>query len=193
MLHYYDNNKNTLSSIGKVKTMSQLFSTRIAALLILSAVLLSAIPGCTKRIDTSTEDKYYKTLTEVMDSLPASKHREFDEGMSTIWFYSESDDATNAMLNGKSGKEILALVEEMKASLPKLDTSSKEAYDDSLAKMKAGLPKTKVSTFNDWLKGMPAYRKGNPKIESLNGMTFQKIVENLDFVNSQNPGVQVQQ
>ena len=163
---------------------------RIAACFLLSAVLLSVLPGCTKRIDTSTEDKYYKTLTEVMDSLPASKHREFDEGMALIWFYSESDDATNAMLNGKSGKEILAVVEEMKAALPKLDTSSKEAYESSLEKMKAGLPKSKVSTFNDWLKEMPAYRKGNPKIESLNGMTFQKIVENRDFVNSQNPAAQ---
>ena len=171
--------------------MSQSLFPRITAVLLLSAVLLSVLPGCTKRIDTSTEDKYYKSLTEVMDSLPASKHREFDEGMSTIWFYSESDEATNAMLNGKSGSEILALVEEMKASLPKLDTSSKEAYDSSLEKMKAALPKSKVSSFNEWLKEMPAYRKGNPKIESLNGMTFQKIVENRDFVNSQNPGVQL--
>ena len=170
--------------------MSHSFSKRIAALLLLSAVLLTALPGCTKRIDTSNEDKYYNTLTEVMDSLPASKHREFDEGMSMIWFYSESDEATNAMLNGKSGKEILALVEEMKAALPKLDTTSKEAYESSLEKMKASLPKSKVSSFNEWLKEMPAYRKGNPKIESLNNMTFQKIVENRDFVNSQNPGVQ---
>ena len=167
-------------------------TAKLAAYLLISAVLLSALPGCTKRIDTSTEDKYYKSLTEVMDSLPASKHREFDEGMSTIWFYSESDEATNAMLNGKTGKEILALVEEMKASLPKLDASSKEAYESSLEKMKAGLPKSKQSTFNDWLKEMPAYRKGNKKIESLDGMTFQKIVENRDFVNSQNPGLKDQ-
>ena len=172
--------------------MTLSYLPRIAASFLLSAVLLSALAGCTKRINTSTEDKYYKSLTEVMDSLPASKHREFDEGMSMIWFYSESDEATNAMLNGKSGKEILALVEEMKASLPKLDTSSKEAYESSLEKMKAGLPKTKQSTFNDWLKEMPAYRKGNQKIESLNGMTFQKIVENRDFVNSQNPGLKEQ-
>lgn len=173
--------------------MSHSFFKRIAALLLLAAVLLAALPGCTKRIDTTNEDKYYKTLTEVMDSLPASKHREFDAGMSMIWFYSESDEATNAMLNGKSGEEILALVEEMKASLPKLDTTSKEAYEGSLEKMKAGLPKSKVSSFDEWLKEMPAYRKGNPKIESLNGMTFQKIVENRDFVNSQNPGVQGKQ
>lgn len=172
--------------------MTPSYLPRIAACFLLSTVLLSALAGCTKRINTSTEDKYYKSLTEVMDSLPASKHREFDEGMSMIWFYSESDEATNAMLNGKSGKEILALVEEMKASLPKLDTSSKEAYESSLEKMKAGLPKTKQSTFNDWLKEMPAYRKGNQKIESLNGMTFQKIVENRDFVNSQNPGLKEQ-
>ena len=172
--------------------MTPSYLPRIAACFLLSAVLLSVLTGCTKRIDTSTQDKYYKTLTEVMDSLPASKHREFDDGMSMIWFYSESDESTNAMLNGKSGKEILAVIEEMKDTLPKLDTSSKEAYESSLEKMKAGLPKSKVSTFNDWLKEMPAYRKGNPKIESLDGMTFQKIVENRDFVNSQNPGVQQQ-
>ena len=96
------------------------------------------------------------------------------------------------MIDGKSGKELLALMEEMKVSLPKLDTSSKEAYESSLAKMKAGLPASKVTSFNAWLKEMPAYRKGNQKIESLDGMTFQKIVENRDFVNSQNPGVQQQ-
>ena len=170
--------------------MSRFNFTKLAASLLIVAVLLSALPGCTKRIDTSTEDKYYKTLTEVMTSLPASKQREFDDGMAMIWFYSESDDAINAMIDGKSGRELLALMEEMKASLPKLDASSKEAYEASLAKMKAGLPASKVTSFNDWLKEMPAYRKGNQKIESLDGMTFQKIVENRDFVNSQNPGVQ---
>ncbi len=170
--------------------MSRFNFTKLAASLLIVAVLLSTLPGCTKRIDTSTEDKYYKTLTEVMTSLPASKQREFDDGMAMIWFYSESDDATNAMIDGKSGRELLALMEEMKASLPKLDASSKEAYEASLAKMKAGLPASKVTSFNDWLKEMPAYRKGNQKIESLDGMTFQKIVENRDFVNSQNPGVQ---
>ncbi len=172
--------------------MSGSHFTKLAASLLFSAVLLSVLPGCTKRLDTSNEDKYYKTLTEVMTSLPASKQREFDEGMAMIWFYSESDAATNAMIDGKSGRELLALMDEMKASLPKLDASSKEAYEVSLAKMKAGLPASKVPSFNDWLKEMPAYRKGNQKIESLDGMTFQKIVENRDFVNSQNPGVQQQ-
>jgi hypothetical protein len=169
------------------------FFPRLTAVLLLSAVLLSALPGCTKRIDTSTENKYYKSLTEVMNSLPASKRREFDEGMSMFWFYSESDEATNAMINGKSGTEILALIEEMKASLPKLDTSSREAYESSLAKIKAGLPPSKVNDFNAWLKEMPAYRQGNPKLDALNGMTFQKIVENRDFSNGQNHGKQQQQ
>jgi len=158
--------------------------------LLLSALLLSALSGCTKRIDTSNEDKYYKTLTEVMDSLPASKHREFDEGMSMIWFYSESDEETNAKINGKTGRELLAMMEEMKASLPKLDTSSKEAYEDSLAKIKASLPSSKISAYNDWVKSMPAYRPGNKRIDDLNGLTFQKIIENLDFANGQNPNLQ---
>ena len=158
--------------------------------LMLSALLLSALSGCTKRIDTSNEDKYYKTLTEVMDSLPASKHREFDEGMSMIWFYSESDEETNAKINGKTGRELLAMMEEMKASLPKLDTSSKEAYENSLAKIKASLPSSKISAYNDWLKSMPSYRPGNKRIDDLNGLTFQKIVENLDFANGQNPNLQ---
>ena len=79
-------------------------TAKLAAYLLFSAAFLSVLPGCTKRINTSNEEKYYKSLTEVMDSLPASKHREFDEGMSTIWFYSESDEETNAMINGKSGK-----------------------------------------------------------------------------------------
>ena len=60
--------------------MTPSYLPRIAACFLLSAVLLSVLTGCTKRIDTSTQDKYYKTLTEVMDSLPASKHREFDDG-----------------------------------------------------------------------------------------------------------------
>ena len=170
--------------------MTHSFFSRMAICLLLSAVLLSALPGCTKRIDTSTTDKYYKSLTEVMDSLPASKHREFDEGMSMLWFYSESDEETNAKINGKTGKEILAMLEEMKASLPKLDTSSKEAYESSLAKIKASLPSSKISAYNDWVKSMPSYRPGNKRIEDLNGLTFQKIIENLDFTNGQNPNLQ---
>ena len=170
--------------------MTQSFLPRTAACILLSAVFLSALPGCTKRIDTSTEDKYYKSLTEVMDSLPASKHREFDEGMSMLWFYSESDEETNAKINGKTGKEILAMLAEMKESLPKLDTSSKDAYEESLAKIKASLPSSKISAYNDWLKSMPSYRPGNKKLDDLNGLTFQKIIENLDFANGQNPNLQ---
>ncbi len=167
--------------------------SRTAAFLLISAILLSSLPGCTKRLDTSSEDKYYKSMTEVMTSLPASKQREFDEGMAMIWFYSESDEATNALLHKKSGEEVLALVKEMEASLPKLDTSSKEAYESSLKKMKAALPASQASDFDEWLKEMPAYRKGNQKIESLDGMTFKKIVENRDFVNSQKRGIQQKQ
>ena len=173
--------------------MSKSFFPRMTACLLLSAVLLSVLPGCTKRIDTTNEDKYYKSLTEVMNALPASKHREFDEGMSMLWFYSKSDEETNAMINGKTGKELLAVFEEFRASLPKLDTSSKEAYEDSLAKIKASLPPSKIGAYNDWLRTMPAYRKGNKRIDDLNGMTFQKIVENMDFTNGQNPDVQKNQ
>lgn len=173
--------------------MTQFLSSRIAAGIFLSAVLLIALPGCTKRIDTSSEDNYYRTLTEVMSSLPPSKQREFDEGVSMLWFYSESDADVYAMLNGKSGEEILALVEEKKAALPKLDASSKEAYDASLEKIKAGLPASIIPTFNEWRREMPSYRKGNPKIESLNGMTFDKIVENRDLIGRQESRVQPKQ
>ena len=165
--------------------MTPSYLPRIAACFLLSAVLLSVLTGCTKRIDTSTQDKYYKTLTEVMDSLPASKHREFDDGMSMIWFYSKDDDETNAMIHGKSGREMLAIIEEMNESLPKLDTSSKEAYESSLAKIRASLPPSKIEAYDKWLKEMPSYRPGNPKLDALNGMPFHKIVENRDFANGQ--------
>ena len=158
--------------------------------LMLSAVMLSALPGCSKRIDTSSQEKFYKSWTEVMDSLPASKQKEFDDGMTTIWFYSENDAETNAMIHGKTGKEMLALIEEMKASLPKLDTTSKDAFESSKAKIRAGLPSSKIKDFDAWEKELPPYRQGNPRIDSLNGLTFQKIVENRDFSNGQNPGFQ---
>ena len=61
---------------------------------------------------------------------------------------------------------------------------------DALAKIKAGLPSSKIQAYNEWLREMPPYRQGNPKIESLNGLTFQKIVENRDFTNGQNPALQ---
>lgn len=170
--------------------MSQSGFSRMTAYLILSAATLSMLPGCTKRLDTSSEEKYYKTLTEVVNSLPASQQKEFDDGMTTLWFYSSNDEETYAKINGKTGKEILAVIEELNASIPKLDTSSKDAYTDSLAKIKAGLPPSKIQAYNEWLKEMPPYRQGNPKIESLNGLTFQKIVENRDFTNGQNPALQ---
>ena len=107
-----------------------------------------------------------------------------------IWFYSESDEATNAMIHGKSGVEILALVEEMKASLPKLDTSSKEAFEESLAKIRASLPPSKIKDYEAWVKGLPAYRQGNRTLDELNGKTFRKIIENRDFTNGQNPALQ---
>ena len=170
--------------------MSQSGFSRMTAYLILSAATLSMLPGCTKRLDTSSEEKYYKTLTEVVNSLPASQQKEFDDGMTTRWFYPSNDEETYAKINGKTGKEILAVIEELNASNPKLDTSSKDAYTDSLAKIKAGLPSSKIQAYNEWLREMPPYRQGNPKIESLNGLTFQKIVENRDFTNGQNPALQ---
>lgn len=156
----------------------------------LFAALLFLLPGCTKRIDTSSEDKYYKTLTEVMASLPISERAEFDDGMTMIWFYSNSDEETNAMIQGKTGGEILAMVREMKSALPKLDTSSKESFEDSLAKIKASLPSSKINDFNSWANGLPAYRQGNPRLDAMNGMMFHKIIENRDFVNGQNPELQ---
>ena len=165
------------SFFRKGENMSISRTAKLAAYLLVSVVLLSSLPGCTKRIDTSSEDKYYKSMTEVMSSLPSSKQRAFDDGVFMIWFYSESAEAANALLDKKSGEEVLALVEEMEASLPKLDTSSKEAYESSLQKMKAALPASLVSDFNEWQNKMPAYRKGNPKIESLNGLPFHKIVD----------------
>ena len=106
--------------------MSHSIARRLSVLLLAAAVSTSAFTGCTKRIDTSTEAKFYKSWTEVMRSLPESRQREFDDGMSMIWFYSDSDEETYAKIDGKTGPEILDLVEEMKAKMPKVDTSSKE-------------------------------------------------------------------
>ena len=113
--------------------MSHSISRSLTVLLPAVAIAVSVFAGCTKRIDTSTEAKFYKSWTEVMRSLPESRQREFDDGMSMIWFYSDSDEETYAKIDGKTGPEILALVEEMKASMPKVDTSSKEAFTASLA------------------------------------------------------------
>ena len=104
--------------------MTQSIVRRLSVLLIAAAVSTSVLAGCTKRIDTSTEAKFYKSWTEVMRSLPESRQREFDDGMSMIWFYSDSDEETFAKLDGKTGPEILALVDEMKASMPKVRASS---------------------------------------------------------------------
>ena len=167
-------------------------SARTTVCLALATASLLVLPGCTKKMDTSNEDKFYQSWTEVMQSLPASKQKEFDEGMSMLWFYSKSDTETYALLHGKSGKEILAIIEERNQSLPKLDTSSKEAYESSLAKIKASLPPSKIEAYNSWLREMPAYRKGNARLDALNGLPFHKIVENRSFANGQNDLVQRQ-
>ena len=161
--------------------MSESIVRRLSLLLLTVIVLSSAFAGCTKRIDTTTEDKFYKSWTEVMKSLPESRQREFDEGMSMIWFYSNSDEETYAQLNGKSGEEILAMVGEMKEKLPKLDTSSNEAFKASLEAMRAALPKNKQSVFDKWVRELPAYRPGNPRIDACNGLMFHKIAENRDL------------
>lgn len=156
--------------------MSQPGFTRMTVCIMFAAALLSVLPGCTKRIDTSSNDKYYKTLTEVMVSLPTSQHREFDDGISMIWFYSKSEEETNAMIHGKSGKEMMELIREMKASLPKIDTSSKDAYEDSLAKIKASIPSSMIKDYEKWVKELPPYRQGNPKTDVLNGKMFHELV-----------------
>ena len=161
--------------------MSESIARRLSPLFLAAIALSSIFAGCTKRIDTSTEAKFYKTWTEVMESLPESRQRAFDEGMSMIWFYSNSDEETYAQLNGKSGEEILAMVEEMKEKLPKLDTSSNEAFKASLEAMRAALPKNKQSVFDKWVRELPAYRPGNPRIDAYNGLMFHKIAENRDL------------
>ena len=161
--------------------MSHSIARSLTVLLPAAAVAASVFAGCTKRIDTSTEAKFYKSWTEVMRSLPESRQIEFDEGMSMIWFYSDTDEETYAMIDGKSGPEILALVEEMKAKMPKVDTSSKEAFTASLAAIRTSLPKSRLEVYEEWVNELPGYRAGNPRIESLNGLMFHKIVENRDF------------
>ena len=81
------------------------------------------------------------------------------------------------MIHGKSGKEMMNLIREMKASLPKIDTSSKEAYEDSLAKIKASIPSSRIKDYEKWVKGLPPYRQGNPKTEDLNGKMFHELVD----------------
>ena len=107
--------------------MSPSIVRRLFIFMLAAAVSTSVLAGCTKRINTSTEAKFYKSWTEVMRSLPESRQREFDDGMSMIWFYSDSDEETFAKLDGKSGPEILAMVDEMKASMPKVDTAAQAA------------------------------------------------------------------
>ena len=161
--------------------MSQSIARRLSVLLLAAAVATSVFVGCTKRIDTSTEDKFYKSWTEVMRSLPESRQREFDDGMSMIWFYSDTDAETYALIDGKTGPEILDLVEEMKAKMPKVDTSSKEAFNASLAAIKTSLPQSRLEVYEEWVRELPSYRADNPRIAALNGLMFHKIVENRDF------------
>ena len=161
----------------KATAMFHTVFSRMPLSLTVSALLLAAVPGCSKRIDTSTQDKLYRSWTEVMNALPESKQQEFDEGMTTIWFYAKDDAEANAKIHGKTGPEILAMVDEMKASLPKLDTSSKEAYEESLVKIKEGLPPSKINSYDKWVRELPPYKQGNPKVDAWNGMTFQMIVE----------------
>ena len=165
----------------KATAMFHTVFSRMTLCLTFSALLLAAVPGCSKRIDTSTQDKLYRSWTEVMNSLPESKQQEFDEGMTTIWFYAKDDAEANAKIHGKTGPEILAMVEEMKVSLPKLDTSSKEAYEESLVKIKEGLPPSKIKSYDKWVGELPPYKQGNPRVDAWNGMTFQMIVESPGF------------
>lgn len=163
--------------------------SRAAACLMLSAVAMSALCGCSKRLDTSTDDKYYSSYEKVVKTLPAAKQKEFDDGMNMIWFYSEDDEATKAMLHGKTGEEILAIIEEKNAALPKLDTSSKAAFESSLKKIQESLPSSKKKAYSDFVKSQP-YRPGDRRLAGMNGLPFHKLVENLDFANGQNPELQ---
>ena len=118
--------------------MSQSRFPRMAAFLILAAAMLAALPGCSKRLDTSNEEKYYKTLTEVVNSLPASQQQEFDNGMTTLWFYSENDDETYAKINGKTGKEIAAIIGASTASVTR---ALRWLVEKGLAELNGGKPK----------------------------------------------------
>jgi hypothetical protein len=110
--------------------------------------------------------------------------------MNMIWFYSEDDAATKAELHGKTGEEILSLIDEKTAKLPTLDTSSREAFESSLKKIQDTLPSSKKKAYADFVNTLPAYRPGDRRLAGMNGLPFHKLVENFDFANGQNPDLQ---
>jgi len=164
--------------------------SRAAACLFFSAAAVSVLCCCTKRLDTSSDDKYYNSYEKVVRSLSSENQKKFDDGMNMIWFYSEDDAATKAELHGKTGEEILSLIDEKTAKLPTLDTSSREAFESSLKKIQDTLPSSKKKAYADFVNTLPAYRPGDRRLAGMNGLPFHKLVENFDFANGQNPDLQ---
>jgi hypothetical protein len=143
---------------------------------------VSALCGCSKRLNASSEEKFFGSYERIVKSMPAEKQDEFHNGMNMIWFYSESKEKTYEMLDGKTGEEVFAIIEEMNNSLPKLDTSSKEAFENSLRKIGENLPSSKEKQFNEFVKDHP-YKKGDRDLEQFNGLPFHLIVKRIDEEN----------
>lgn len=156
---------------------------RAAACLMFSAVAVSALCGCSKRLNASSEEKFFESYEKIVKSMPAEKQDEFHNGMNMIWFYSESKEKTYEMLDGKTGEEVFAIIEEMNNSLPKLDTSSKEAFENSLRKIGENLPSlVKDNDFEVFVEKHP-YKKGDRDLEQFNGLPFHLIVKRIDEEN----------
>ena len=163
--------------------------SRAAACLMFSAVAASALCGCTKRLNTSDETKFFESYEKIVKSMPEEKQDEFHNGMNMIWFYSENKEKTYEMLDGKSGEEVFALIEEMNKNLPKLDTSSKDKFDDSLRRIGENLPSSKKKDFDEFVKKYP-YKKGDRNLEQFNALPFHLIVKRIDEENGKSTNLQ---
>ena len=163
--------------------------SRAVACLMFSAAAVSALCGCTKRLNTSDENKFFESYEKIVKSMPAEKQDEFHNGMNMIWFYSETKEKTYEMLDGKSGEEVFALIEEMNKNLPKLDTSSKDKFDDSLRRIGENLPSSKEKEFEAFVKKYP-YKKGDRNLEQFNGLPFHLIVKRIDEENGKSTNLQ---
>ena len=103
--------------------MSRFVSPRMTACLLLSAVLLPMLPGCTKRIDTSSEDKYYKSYTQAIRKWK----REHQERIENLFITPKFDSREDAR------KYVLPLLAENKAIFEAFGPFSENAAKDHMA------------------------------------------------------------
>lgn len=151
-----------------------------AAFCVASLCLTSA---CSKKIDGSSEDKFYQSVSEVSKTLPSDRQDEFNNGIEMILFFAPDKTAEYAEMNGKNADEIFAMIEKLKAEKSRIDASRREKFESSVNEVLKSYPgETARKQLKVEMERYGFYPWSAKNVQSINGLNAFEVRQTINDI-----------